>query len=343
MIPARVWNREVVDVVRRLWVCESRDITVERTRLGQVLSARRGARWRHPWNTRARWEREAWRLNVQAGFVNGVAPVVAIEASEAPEESLARERAAGRKIEPGTVFDVPLYEEPQLVCTWRAIGWDGEPGENVLPFFLERGAAPARRTILDSIAAGRPHNLDDDQPPAGLRLLRACDLVLRVPRRALTAVTELGDPQMDGYSLQQTLSFTPRPVEPMRLRTVAKLMPTGGGLEPKVFDAVYQEANVDELLIATLYALSPVKTAAESAPDGRWEVFVKHHDFWNLSWRQPRFNPAQPPEPLRFDLPLAAGVAQGLASGLLSSVNDAWNAVNSYLGANSLAGRFWSV
>jgi hypothetical protein len=51
----------------------------------------------------------------------------------------------------------------------------------------------------------------------------------------------------------------------------------------------YEEPNFDELLLSTVYLLSPPNAAPGSEPDSTWQPFVKHELFWNLTYITPEF------------------------------------------------------
>ena len=108
-------------------------------------------------------------------------------------------------------------------------------------------------------------------------------------------------------------------------------------------DSDYTEPTWDELLISTVYLLSPPNTPLGSDPDATWQPFARHNLFWNLNWAQPEFKPARRRLRARpFIPPLAAGAATLVINSQVASLNDATqNALNIILGS-SLAGSFWT-
>lgn len=350
---------------------------VSESLLGRALKpARKAAAWRHPWNTTALWlpGRKAWAAFVMAGFVNGRAPMVTTTAAELREgrgtffgqlvdarsgaaeiEQLARLAIGGAEdsgVAGDTRIDVPLYQNPPVgLRSWRKLGWDGEG--RVPQFFADRGAANPPPSAAAQLQSTGTINADSLQPPRNLRLLRACDIILHQPRTALTSTIEVTPSgAVSGTGLvNQTLGFRePSPNDRLRLVTGTYEPLQQGRLNfsgaSNVVASDYEEKTWDEILIATVYLLSPPNTPPGSEPDARWQPFVKHEAFWNLFWAQKQVRPAFNADIFRPLVALvgilAGGAGIGSVSWFASSINDATQGALNILQAQSLAGSFWT-
>lgn len=333
--------------------------------------------WKHPWYTTPVWLPKAkkWVAVVKAGFVNGYAPVVSTTAEEIRETRAAffatpidanagqAEILQAAELARGEVdtrqgdgrVDVPLYMNPPVgLNQWRKIGWDGIG--RVPQFFLDRGAANAPASAAAQLQSGGTINADSLQPPKNLRLLRACDIVLRQPRPALGSDIEITpDGVVTGLSLvRQTLVVRPPPAAD-RLRVYAvgqyselaqRAQRFSGDPNIRGWTGDYEESSFDEVHISTVYLLSPPNAPPGSEPDEAWRPFIKHETFWNLAWAQ---RPLSIPMIQDIWRPLVASIAvlgggAGLTivAGITASLNDATQAAANILQAQSLAGSFWT-
>lgn len=325
--------------------------------------------WRHPWFTRVEWNPNAkeFRARVRAGFVNGRAPMVRTtvgamqgtffgqlvdaKSGAAEIEQLARLAAEGDESDT-TPVDVPLYERPPIgLNAWRPIGFDGV--EKAPQFFLDRGAANPPASAASQIVAGQPVDIASLEAPKGLRLLRACDIILHQPRTALTSNIEI-DPSgaVSGLGMvNQTLGFR-EPSEGDRLKVVTGKYDPQQSLNysPNNLNLIassYEEKTWDELLIATVYLLSPADWPVGQPIDSSWTPFVRHGLFWNLFWAQKQLQPVFNTDIFRPLVALtgilAGGAGIGAVSWLASSINDATQGAANILQAQSLAGSFWTA
>ena len=302
-------------------------LSLTETRFGQAIAARGGGKWRHPWQVTPAWLGAAgrWVAHVWPGFVNGRVPIVHAVSDEKQVE-------------------IPLYLDPAIGLTFRAVGADGNPREPVPKFFLERGVQEAVRIDLDAVLESGV--LPDLGRPRPLRLLRACDLVLHQPRVALTSQVTLEPGPATGISnVTQTLTLRrPQPGDTLRI-----FAGRYDGIEEQPIDplfggvaGLYEEKTWDELLIATVYLLSPPNTELGSEPDGTWQPFVRHGLFWNLNYQVPNLRLFGGDPSLPFIPPLAAGAAQPVINFLTASLNDATQQTINTIAAHSMAGIFWT-
>ena len=320
------------------------------TAIGQALSASRRRKWRHPWQTGVAWVPAAalWVAVIEAGFVNAGTPIVATTQREQARtgRDFGLNPLTGRPYFEAHVFShdetpeidrqiqIPLYLDPAIPLQWRSIGFDGPAGSTVPDFFKQRGAADAPKPQTE----GGDISIDPDTP-RGLRLLRACDLVLHQPRLALTSEILVSAFFGANSNVTQTLSVrsaTPGDV----LRVFAGVLATPTAIDPLA--GVFEEDTFDERLISTVYLLSPPDTTPGSEPDGSWQPFVKHALFWNLNYRQPKLRILDTDPGTPFFPPLAAGAAQLVINFLTASLNDLTTQALNILTGHSLAGTFWT-
>lgn len=328
---------------------------------GEAIAVRPSTQWKHPWFTQAMWSGSAncWVATVKPGYVNQQTPIY--RATVAEQQSLnnpwENNPLTGQPFFSDSVFqnssdaaaqnttlDLPLYLNPAIALNPYAIGWDGDGNAGVSDFFINLGAARAPKdTSLSDLLNGETSTAEP--PPPNLRLLRACDIWLHQPRSGLTSSVDL-DPSgfITGQgSVNQTLSIASSASSDVLRILQGAFTPIdfSAAIDPLSFD--YTEPTFDELLISTVYLLSPPNVAPGSEPDATWTPYVKHNLFWNLQWVQPFFQQLDNDPGTPFIPPLAGGVAQLAIGFLASSINDATQQALNILQAHSMAGSFWTA
>ncbi len=334
----------------RIVLQPSSSARVQQTSLGSVLALERpSTKWQHPWQTALHWQADQarWIATVKPGFVNGGVPVYETTLPTADSRQWDINPLTGRPFFSDYIFAnpdavagetsvaIPLYYHPALTLNFRALGFDG-PGSAVPDYFarLGVGSTPVQTDPEE------PVNLAAQAPPKNNRLLRAADLVLHQPRQALTSSIS-GDP-LSGY--QQTLGIRAAAAgDLLKVYCAASWSPiSNAGTDPLAGD--YEEPNYDELLLATVYLLSPPNAAPGSTPDGTWTPYVRHALFWNLSYTTPVLQIV--PLDSSFDLTVISTLALGVAGLLINffaaSLEEATNTALNLLSAHTLAGTFWT-
>ncbi|MEZ0256664.1 MAG: hypothetical protein ACAI37_15370 [Chthoniobacter sp.] len=328
--------------------------------LGEALSTTPASRFKHPWCTTAKWSPTAkrWVATVIPGFVNERTPIFRATVEEQKESGNPWENnpLTGRPFFSDSVFssptaerttrtvDLPLHLNPAIPLDIHGIGFDGDPSLPVPQFFLDLGVAKApRQPSPEDLLEGLAEPVDPT-PPTDLRLLRACDLWLHQPRLALTSDVSLQPGPATGISnVTQTLGVrSPAASDVLRIfqGTFTPFIPFSAGIDPLAGD--YEEPTYDELLISTVYLLSPPNTPLGSMPDPTWQPYVRHNLFWNLQWAQPVFRQVTEDPGTPFIPPLAGGAAQLVINFLTASLNDTTQQALNILSAHSLAGNFWT-
>lgn len=297
---------------------------------GVIVAAREVAEWQHPWSMRCQWDedRAGWLSFVRPGFVNGRDVYVA--------------NAEG-------VYVALTDEEPAgVLLAWRdpllSLGYSEDlvplPGEGYPKFFDDLGVKlPA--ASLD------PAFIDPDDPRTAE--IRACDVALIAPRLATSQSLTIEDPIATGQTVSIGTTFHQDYYElhranPYRLGGFAKWAPPP---EPTVLDRLTGSAvepQTDELLLATIWVVSPPNYTSEDQPDATWTPYVEFHDvYWNLMLASRNVPPKVPPRGIQLFVPLAGGVAQPIIDSILAPINDAFGALMALLNSADYKGKFWNT
>ena len=332
------------------------------TNLPLKLQARRTGGWDHPWKTRVKWNSEAkeFQATVKPGYVNARDVEVRVPAASASQETLDRLgiRDAGRSEEN---VDAELHEEPSIplpVSGMRSIGYDALPqsfssGDNgaggsfeyepVPEFFLEKGVVAANPKSL-TLGGGFQEEFQSGLPPKEeRRYLRAIDIVLTQERPSAAAQwVELPGGTVE-FGMTYTGSFNPEENRVFISRR-KKFKPASEGVDPAdLIRGAVGTDPFDEILVCTIYLLSPLGRGEGEEPDGSWTPYVDHSIFYNLNHASNRLQDQVFPEPLSFDIPLAAGVGNTLINNVLEANNERAGELIAILNASQVSGRFWGT
>jgi hypothetical protein len=351
---------------------------------GFSVSLGKPKQWQHPWQTQLWWlgDLKQWVATVLPGFVNGEAPVVNTTAALALSlakagtfynglitarsgaadiaraASLAAESTAAADATPAGQVDVKLTNNPPIQLAFRNVGFDsdGTVGSAVPQFFKNLGVqnSPQPANLSD------PNNPDtadavvaalNVQPTPGNRLLRASDIVVHQPRMALTSTISIEDGAITGISnVTQTLGIrSAAPGDRLKVFATSLFDPGSAaalGIDPLSGD--YEEPTWDELLVSTVYLLSPPNAVPLSQPDSSWVPYVAHTLFWNLTYlartvlQVPQLGNATG-ELVTLGSTLAGGLASFAVNTISASINDAMQNALNLLTAQSLAGTWWTA
>lgn len=292
------------------------------------LRGLRGGEFRHPFNVHPLWNpvRERWEASVWAGYVNGEEVGADLRADQAPALTIER---TGEKRGSATVR-AWLSEQPSLpLGALRALGPGGS--ERAPYFFRFLGVGEPSGLSLSDLERGVIETSSSQKPT---RKLRACELVLRKGRPA-TRATWSGD----------GAAFELAEDSPADAAARVDFRPAYSGIVPDPFgllDGSFAQPDYDELHLATVYLLSPPHAADDALPDGAWQPYVRHRQFWNLRHAYRGFTP-QAGDPLTFPVGIAAGVASGLIQSIVEEVSGRIEAARQYLNARQIEGRFWDA
>ena len=323
-----------------------------------ICGSRSGGGWRHPWYPDLNWDEtlKTWRVTVKPGFVNGGEIEVSMPEREVPSSTATR-AVLDPSIRISTNLLARLSEDPAIsVRRWRSIGPDAESigtltdpvnlsakiqFESVHPFFASLGVgAPPERTIsmIGGIKELQRHDTSED------RLLRAAEVVLRVPRPATTAQWVFGDPASGSVAeFNVTYAGAVATDRAPQLSVEAEFNPDP---EPDPVERLrgnWQDSGRDELHIATLYLVSPPGADLGSAPDATWEPYYQGHVFWNVNHGH-RILPVLEQPSFRYIAPaLALSSATMIIGSLVSPLNDLYDSALEFVRNRTLDGRFWTT
>lgn len=329
--------------------------------------------WEHPWQTKLHWlgDLGQWVATVRPGFVNGEAPVVRTRAEVAKslagrfynglitarsgEDDIRRAAELAsedkKRFEFDGNIDVKLYNNPPVTLPMRSLGFDsgGGLGTAVPSFFRKLGVnespTPATNGFTNAQAVVNSLN---QTPPKGNRLLRAADIIVHQPRLALTSTVTLSPGIVTGISnVSQTLGLrSAAPGDRLLVRAVALWDPASdASFDPLAGD--YEEPAYDELLVATVYFVSPPDAAPQSMPDEQWVGYVRHSLFWNLTYL-PRTVLEVPQlddsvgQLITLVNVLGGGTGGFAANFIAASLNDATQNAFNLITAHSMAGTWWT-
>lgn len=312
----------------------------------------------HPWQLAAQWYRTplarepSWRVTVQPGLVNAYPPAITMAFAEMPAAAQERIRneakEAGRPLpKPEERLNAFLDEGPALKLVWRAVGDGAAPDsvstnpntgaitgtfEKVPDFFKRLGVRDANPDLL----------ANDVNDPAQ-RYLAASDVVLDQPRTALTNQVTVGA-VVDGVLVSVNPGFTLPPDRQAKVVCLPKFSPPPPLLSVEnIFFNRFYDLPVDQVLLATVYALSPAAPADPAKIDASWTLYFRYFCHWNLAHATQAPEPQQKFTPLTLFLPLAGGVADFLMNSFLAQNNNFAQEALDFYRQRSLGGRFWAV
>jgi hypothetical protein len=321
-----------------------------------------------------------WCVNIVPGFVNGFPPAIKMPMSVlTPDVKVwGNQYGKGVKIDPKSpsLIQVLLTDEPRPFIRLlsfadsraKVYGADGSVAGGEVPlFFRVRGAKKADPLdafdVLENIVAAGGDEFvirllegnapsvvappSKDNLPEGNRLLYRADIVLQVDRPALKqSITpdDIGLLRLTGFDVL----LPDRTEYSGRLYSVSLYIPPR---EPTLADVLagdYQEPTIDEVVIGTLWLLSPVETLLQSnVPDGSWMPFVRNEVFWNLNYASiTQIDPVPVDQSLEYFKQILAVLGTGAGYLVaLSYVNQDeanYNTILTAYNQSAVKGQFWT-
>ncbi|MEQ1862987.1 MAG: hypothetical protein ABMA13_23950, partial [Chthoniobacteraceae bacterium] len=296
---------------------------------------------RHAWQVSARWrpdDREpaggVWVAAIEPGFVNG-------------RDVLLHDDERGEAFP--LTDDVP----PEIAIRgWRDPAQPGgavatadlelivESAEGYPPFFDTIGVTPAARGGKGFAA------LEGASDPDRTRQIRAVDVVLITPRIAARQQVDVLNPFTDQQAVQISTAFSDAALQRNARHRIGifgqQWTPPHAATPAEKLSGAAAEPELDELLLATLYVVSPPAAGDDAKPDASWTAYPRHRVFWNLAHAARNETPKTAFTPITFFLPLAGGLAQPIISAILTPLNDAASLVYALLDSADFTGRYWA-
>jgi len=324
--PARVYN-DVMAAIRRGKPLRGLRSVIRETSAGVVVSADvPPSDWNHPWRLHPRWVEDDkgkgnWNVTITPGFVNGANTVIgstdlALTADPTPTLKISAFRdATGLNGHYPALFKKLGVRKPL------------EP-------------APALSGTLEQNAQVDVQLFPDQY---GTRRLMAADFLLHIDHMGIRTDTFFADPTT-GNLVIHSPAFTP-PVNryPYRIQTVPEYTAVQ---YPTMLDRMMgtmDEPNFDQLLIGTLWLLSPPDEGEETQPGPTWQPYTQHFVFWNLGYSNVNEFNYTNPQPITIHTGLAFGLLDSIGNSMLAPINDAYADVMNGLNETSMRGYFWTI
>jgi hypothetical protein len=245
-------------------------------------------KWPHPWKVSPFYagDEKGWMCSLRPGFVNGESPLVTVpkeRAEENPEWVVVGD-------DTGKTVDVAMWDDVAFPMQElrRRTG-------TIPQFFAELGVkdidkANAKAASV-SAAGGVKINisaLDEAIDKPGERILWWTEVFLSKARATLKLDVDIEGNVITGNLVEYTAQFDTRRLQEtgsrarIRVGTLPRKSRDQSALER--MQGNVGDVGEDYLLVATIYLLSPPleEGGVPGDPDGTWQSFVAHEQFWNL-------------------------------------------------------------
>lgn len=350
IIPAADWNAHR-RIHRASRAKPGRGIRLFWTSEGIVATYDLSDLYKHPWSLTPRWRADEslstggqWVATVHPGFVNGYDVTIGVT-EQVNGDEVTNHRPLTAEQPPEIVLN--SFRNP-LAAGGASIDDNGDvilaAGEGYPRFFEELGVKPAEGAT--NLTGSPTSSAAEPSDATRTRQIRVCELVLISPRFATRQEVSLRDPFTEAATVEISTTFLNGRIASAPslnyLVTVSKFNPISAPTALERLAGTAVETEQDQLLIATVYFVSPPETPDDAAVDGTWEPYPVYRVFWNLAHASlANFGqPSQPP--LSLHLGLAFGIGDALFNFLLSPINDLLEQVQAFLGAADSTGLYWT-
>ena len=324
--PARAYN-DVMAAIRRGKPLRGLRSIIRETSAGVLISPTLlSTVWNHPWKLHPRWVEDDngdghWSVTITPGFVNGADAVI------------------GKSGKPLTADPTPTLE----ISSFRdATGMNS----HYPALFKKLGARkplepdPALSGTLKENAQVEVTLFPDQY---GTRRLMAADFLLHIDHMGVRTDTFFADPTT-GNLVIHSPAFTPSVSRyPNRIQAVPEYTAVQ---YPTMLDRMMgtmDEPNFDQLLLGTLWLLSPPDEPNDTEPGPTWQPYTQHFVFWNLGYANVNEFNYTNPQPITIHTGLAFGLLDSIGNSMLAPINDAYADVMNGLNETSMRGYFWTV
>ena len=324
--PARVYN-EVMAAIRRSKPLPGLNSRIRETSAGVLISAALPpSDWDHPWTLKPRWVegddgQGKWTVTITPGFVNGADSVI------------------GKSDEPLTADPVPTLE---VIGFRDATGMNG----HYPALFKKLGARKPMEP--EAVFSGSLEQNTQIEVPFfpeqyGTRRLMAADFLLHIDHEGVHTDTTFADPTTGNLVIHSAAFTAAINRYPYRVNTVPEYTaPQYPTMLERMLGSL-DEPNYDELLLATLWLLSPPDEPDDTPPGPTWQPYTQHFVFWNLCYANVnKFNFTNP-QPITIHTGLAFGLLDSIGNSMLAPINDAYIDIMNGLNETSMRGYFWTV
>lgn len=324
--PARVYN-EIMAAIRRSKPLPGLHSRIRETSAGVIVSsAIPPSDWNHPWKLHPRWVEDdsgdgGWCVTITPGFVNGADAVV------------------GKTDDPLTGDPAPYIG----VTAFRdTTGMNGH-----YPALFKKLGARKPEQPDPILSASMDQNAQVEVPlfpeQYGTRRLMAADIILHIDHIGVRTDTFFADPET-GNLVIHSPAFTPAVNRyPYRVQSIPEYTPIE---YPTMLDRIMgtmDEPNFDQLLLGTLWLLSPSDEPEDTQPGSTWQPYTQHFVFWNLGYANVNEFNYTNIEPITIHTGLAFGLLDSIGNTMLAPINDALQDAMNGLNQTSMQGYFWTL
>ena len=323
--PARVYN-EVMAAIRRSKPLPGLRSRIRETSAGVLISPTTPPPdWNHPWKLHPRWAEDDsgighWNVTITSGFVNGANVVIG-------STDLAL------SADPASTLKISAFRD--------ATGMNG----HYPALFKKLGARkPTESPPLPTLDGFNPEvNVDLFPDQYGTRRLMAADFLLNIDHEGIRTDTFFADPETGNLVIHSPAFTSAINRYPYRIQTVPEYTAVQ---YPTMLDRIQgslDEPNFDQLLLGTLWLLSPPDEGEDTQPGPTWSSYTQHFVFWNLGYANVNaFNFTQA-QPITIHTGLAFGLLDSIGNSMLAPINDAYQDALNGLNETSMRGYFWTL
>lgn len=324
--PARAYN-EVMAALRRSKPLPGLNSRIRETSAGVLVSpVKSPSGWNHPWKLHPRWVEEDtgngnWTVTITPGFVNGADAVIGQD-------------------------DIPLTADPSPVLKISSFRDATGVGGAYPAIFKKLGARQPEQSaaaLLGTLEENAQVEVALFPQQYGTRRLMAADFLLHIDHDGVRTDTTYADPNT-GNLVIHSAAFTPALNRyPYRVQTVSEYTPVQYPTMLERMMGTMDEPNFDQLLLGTLWLLSPPDEPDDSSPSPTWIPYTQHFVFWNLGYANVNQFNFTNPTPITIHTGLAFGLLDSIGNSILAPINDAYIDVMNGLNETSMRGYFWTL
>ena len=324
--PARAYN-EVMAALRRSKPLPGLNSRIRETSAGVLVSpVMPPSDWNHPWKLHPRWEEDdegqgRWSVTITPGFVNGADAVIGQD-------------------------DIPLTTNPAPVLKISSFRDATGVGGTYPAIFKKLGARQSEQSesaLLGTLEENAQVEVALFPQQYGTRRLAAADFLLHIDHDGVRTDTTYADPNTGNLVIHSAAFTSALNRYPYRVQTVSEYTPVQYPTMLERMMGTMDEPNYDQLLLGTLWLLSPPDEPDDTQPGPTWIPYTQHFVFWNLGYANVnKFNFTNP-TPITIHTGLAFGLLDSIGNSILAPINDAYIDVMNGLNETSMRGYFWTL
>ena len=335
--PARAYN-DVMAAIRRGKPLRGVGSIIRETSAGVLIAGNLPPPdWNHPWRLHPRWLVDAkgtgqWGVTITPGFVNGADVVMGTD-----DSALSLNPAPVQKI---TAFRDATGVGGTYPAMFKKLG--ARQPDQLDPFIAAALNAPNPDdpAILDTTATVEVPLIPQQY---GTKRLMAADIILNIDHSGVTTLTTFADPDTGNLVIHSPGFTAAMDRYPYRIQTTSQYTPVQYPTMLERMQGSAVEPNFDQLLLGTLWLLSPDDEADDTLPGSTWQPYPQHFVFWNLCYGGVNEFNYTSQQPITIHTGLAFGLLDSIGNSMLAPINDAMQDVMNGLNETSMQGYFWTL